>query len=386
MTVDRMEKRYQFKEDVRNNEGEWEEKWFWYRRAITDEEDVIWPKVPVEDENGDRGEPNWEKERFKCEVHNFGECPIVWVQNVPVEDDLDGDPDAYGIYDIVESIDQLLSQATRGTIANCDPTVGIASDAEFEDIKKGSGFALQVEKGASVEYLEMSGTGIERAMLLADQLEDKALMIARCVLDRRDSGGTQRTATEIERTYASMIEQADIYRGQYGELGIKSLLEMVLRVARKLDTPTMEEQSDGTHRIMRTVVKLPKRRVKDADIDPAIQSQKTPFGASKLSRVPNKKLPPQYEDRVLGEGVEIKLKWPDYFTPSLESIQLAVQAAGQARSVYNILDDRNAVEFIAPYLNVEDIDAVLERIKTQATVDASGGDVGNMINSLTAPK
>ena len=132
LTVARFEKRYQYPETVRNEDGEWEEQFFWYRRLIDEDCDIVWPKVKVESAD----EPAWENERYSRVDHNFGECPIIWIQNNPVEDAIDGDSDCHGTYDTLEEIDALLSQATRGTKANCDPTLGVSSDAEFDDIKR----------------------------------------------------------------------------------------------------------------------------------------------------------------------------------------------------------------------------------------------------------
>ena len=47
MILSSFEKRYQFKEDERDEEGKWREVWYWYRRVIDDKSDVVWPKVKV---------------------------------------------------------------------------------------------------------------------------------------------------------------------------------------------------------------------------------------------------------------------------------------------------------------------------------------------------
>ena len=294
---------------------------------------------------------------------SFGECPVIWIQNVPSDEEMDGDPDCYGIFHILQSIDTLLSQATRGTIGNCDPTIGVESDADFEQIKTGTGNALQVEKGARIHYMEMSGTGIEKAMQLADQLEQKALTVARCMLDR-NQGGPSRTVSEVEHNYSSMIEQADVYREQYGERGIKRLLEMVLRIARTMDTGQLEEQEDGSKKAVKTVITLPRRR----NVDP--QTKKV-----------------TYSDRKLGDAEQIRLKWPDYFTPSLETVAQAVAAAAQAWGA-GILDLQNVVEFIASYMGVEDVETVLARLEEAKEKNAEMfGDAANdMLNSITKSK
>ena len=351
--VKSMVKRYMFTEQVRDPEGKWEAKHFWYRRRIDAQVDIVWPKVPVGD-----GEPDWDKARKQIVTHDFGECPVVWIQNEPVEDETDGDPDCHGIYSIIMEIDQLLSQASLGTKASCDPTVAVASDAEFEEIKKGTGNAVQVEKGGSIDYMEMSGSGIDRAQKLADDLENKALTIVRCVLESK-MDSNPRTATEIERTYSGMLERADVFREQYGEMGLKPLMEMVLRIARRMTEPKIK-QINGVSTVVKTEIKLPKRRV----LDPA-------SGVEKVS------------ERKLGDAEEVDLKWPAYFTPGLESVSTAVTATAAAKAA-DLIDDRNAAEYLAPYLDIEDVDGMLEAVEERR--EANKAEMNEkFIEGATAP-
>lgn len=361
LVVEKFEKRYTYPEQVRDPEtGEWVEEWFWYRRVIDATTDTVWPKVKAEHGR----EPDWPREAFEQVVHDFGECPVVWIQNEEVDDSIDGDPDCHGIFDLIEAIDELLSQGHRGAKHNCDPTVGIASDAEFDEVNKGSGHALQVEKGGRLEYLEMSGSGIERAQKLADDLEKRALVIARTVLDDPDKSAIK-TATEIEKRYTAMLERADVFREQYGDRGLKRLLEMVLRAARKLSTTKVVGQDTDLPKIVQTVIELPKLRV---------QKDKTK--------------PATFVDRKLGSGERVDLKWPDYFTPTLDARLKGVQAAGAAYQTYKIIDERTAVEFIKEYMGIEDVEAVLEALETrraEAQAEFESKTAG-MLNGLTAPK
>lgn len=315
-----------------------EQRWFWRRRFIDDQVDCVWDKVPVTD-----SEPEWDQFRHEKVEHGFGFCPVVWILNDPTEDETRGDPDCYGVYQMIEAIDMLLSQGARGTISNCDPTLGIASDADFDDLEKGSGKALQVEKGGHVGYVEMEGAGIDRAQKLADDLEKRVQTIARCYLERNDNNAV-RTAHEVERDYSSMTERADVFREQYGECGVKRILEMALRIARLFEKAIVSEDEYGTPQIIRRTIVLPSAT-----------------------------LP--------GAGVDISLKWPDYFTPSLDTVSKAVNAAGAALATYSITDLHNAVEFVAPYLNIEDVDATVEKLEKQGP--PGGALAGPSLDQLT---
>jgi hypothetical protein len=641
----KLEKRYQYPDEVKNGDGEWETKWFWYRRVIDAETDTVWPRVPVEGNQ----EPVWTQYPSNKVTHGFGEVPAVWIQNQPVDDDIDGDPDCHGIYEQIEEIDALWSQAGRGTKANCfgcetqfvtehgvrsfdqfrhgdevvvlthegtwkrakvlsygnqtlvtvtmqrgtrgrpvavrvtrdhcwlledgedstnlqvgdrllaaprmfsefdydyasveeqaawrlgfawgdgsqagagirirlcgekrrfaarfkragchvrypawaggdasvripnaqkvlpdegvplnmlrafvrgyvdadgtvgahgsgrwkriqatgtvsiefirwafpavglyitaeapvtgsttygprsaetvrfelnenasrhgnsawrvtaidadgpvetvwclsvaddrsfvlpfgvatrncDPTLEINSNLEFEEgLRKGSENAIQVEMGGKVGYLEMNGAGIEKAVTIAEKLEEKPLTVARCVLDRNE-GGTARSPDEVEHNYSAMIDQADILREQYGELGIQRLLEKVLRAARKMMVGSIEPglrvvgQPEPNPKVVRQTIKLPKRKQ-------VIDEAEGTF---------------EYVERELGDGEQVELVWPDYFTPSSAEIAAVVDAAGKAKTMYGILDLQHAVGAVASYFHVENVAALVKKLQDDA--------------------
>jgi hypothetical protein len=339
--LDAIDKRYIYTDFLRAPDGSYVEARFWYRRLIDRQRDTVWPKVPVLDDQApepDWDDPRWERVEYE---HGFGEVPCEWIQNSPVQSEIDGDADCHGAYDKIEELDRQVSQALRGTIANCDPTVHIASDEEFSQISKGSGNAIKTEKGGSVSYLEITAAGIQAAWDAAERLERQVLEHTRCVLDL-DEGGPQRTATEIDRRYSSFLAACDELRQQYGA-AIKRLLEKLLRAARKLTQTTRKEQGeDGVVRLVRSTIVLPDKE----ETDP-----KT--GEKRLVR------------RELGKGEQVVLSWPPYFQPSLEDIQRAVAAAGMALAS-RLIDEEAAARFIAPYFGVKDVSAMLSAIRAQA--------------------
>ena len=325
----KLEKRYMFPIDERDPEtGNWVQRAYWYRREITTEKDILYKPVPVEDGEA----PEWEIER---EVnHNFGFCPAVWVQNSPVQDDIDGDPDCLGIDDLCDQIDALLSQATMGVLANCDPTLKIITDADLDGIKKGSRNAIKLPQGSSADYMEMSGAGPKAALDLADRLRSLALEVAQCVLDNPNA--TMKTATEVERSYASMLARADVFREQYGERGVKPLLEMMVKAVQSLSKP----RSVGGQ-IVRQRIELPPRMTAQED--------------GTVARTA----------RELGPGGVLNLNWGPYFAPTLEDAVKAAQSAVAAKSG-GLLDTEHAVAFVAPYFMVEDSATLTRKVKAEA--------------------
>ncbi len=322
-----IEKRYMFPVDERDPEtGAWIQRPYWYRRVIDRERDVLFVACPVSDE-----EPEWQVER---EVeHGFGFCPVVWAQNMPVQDDIDGDPDCLGVDDICDQIDALLSQANIGIIASCDPTLKIITDAELDSVKKGNRNALKLPQGSSADYMEISGAGLKQALDMAQELRKMALEVAQCVLDHANVHG--RTATEVERLYSSMLAKADILREQDGERLVKPLLEMMVAAIRILETPKAVEGA-----ILRQVVKMPAKVRRSAE---GVVEQAA---------------------RRLGDGGQLNLNWGPYFQPTLEEAIQATQAAVMAKSG-GVLDQEHAVAFSAPFFLVEDATTMAETIKSE---------------------
>lgn len=324
-----IEIRYTFTEEVRDPVTQVSEPMdFWYRRIVDTQKDTLFAKVPV----GDGSEPEWLVEK---EVeHKFGFCPVYWVQNLPVQDDIDGDPDCDGIYDIVEALDALLSQAMKGTLANCDPTVVITTKEPLSEIRKGSDNALKVPDGTA-SYMEMSGSGIQRAMEQVEVLRRFALEVAQCVLEHPDQA--KKTATEIERSFSSMLAKADVMREQYGEKGIKPMVLDMVKVARKLSEGEVDQT---TGQLVKGAINLPPRLVK------------TPEGTVSVPRK-------------IGPGGVTNLQWPHYFEPMLADVQAAVASAVAAKGAA-LVDDEHASKFVAEYFDVEDVTAMLKKVKEEA--------------------
>lgn len=332
LNVEAFEKRYMYPVDeIDEIKEQYVTNWYWYRRVIDAERDVLYEPAPV----GDGNEPQWV---VKSEiVHGLGFCPIVWVQNLPVQDDIDGDPDCLGVYEMVEAMDALLSQSHKGTVANCDPTLVLSTDAELDStMQKGTGNAIKLPSGGNAQYLEITGSGPRMSVELFREFRKLALEVAQCVLEHPDVAN--RTATEIDRVYSSMISKADVIREQYGEKGIKPLLNMVISAIR-IEEAGYKDPTNGE--IVRGKLNLPPRQ----------------------EQLPNGDV--SYVERKLGDAVGvIQVKWPKYFEPMLTDVELATRSAIAAKAG-GLLDLEHAVKYIAEHYRVEDVAAMIARIKAE---------------------
>jgi hypothetical protein len=330
--LSRLEILYQYPREILDPEsGLVREVPFWYRRLIDAQRDVVFKSIPVE-----AGLPVWEVE---SEVqHGLGECPAVWVQNTPVLDDIDGDPDCHGAFEMIHAIDMLLAQAQTGTIANADPTLVISTNADLPpDLAKGSRAPIKLPSDGRAEYLELEGVGAKSASELADLYRRRVLEVTHCVLEDGTSTGA-RTATEIERAHAAMFARADVLREQYTERGIKPLLSQMLRAARLVTEARATETG-----FVRGEILLPPKLVRD-----------------NAGRVAEKRR------REPGAGEIIRVAWPRYTEHTLEEGKLAVETAALALAS-KLVDDSAAVALVAPYFAEEDSRALLDRVRGAET-------------------
>lgn len=340
-----IEIRYMYAVEERDQDGVFIPMWYWYRRTIDETSDTVYkPALVLENE-----EPVWQVEGEPVE-HGFGFCPVVWAQNLTVQDDIDGAPDCVGIYDTIDRIDILKAQADTATVANMDPTVVISSTGTMADVAKGSNNAIKLPADGKAGYMEINAAGIAAARELAKEFKEDALEVASCVLENPDV--SSKTATEVERKYAAMTAQADILREQYGQKLVIPLLKMVIKAARLLG----EGKQDAQGNIVKQAIMLPPKATYDKD--------------GKEQGV---------EERKLGDPSKplwIQLAWPRYFEPTLFDVSIATVAAANAKTT-GLVDKEHAVRFVADLYHVDNVDEMIERIdkEQKAKTDAVGGDL-----------
>jgi len=331
--ISALELRYQYPREVRRPDGILDSEPYWYRRTIDAQQDIVYEPAPV----GEGDEPLWQVQSGGA--HNFGECPAVWIRNTPTED-IDGEPDCQGIFEAQEAIDRLISQADQGAVENADPTLGIFSDDWKQDsVKKGSRNALKAEKGAASSYIEMSGTGVETALKVADVHRRNALEVVQLVLDSEINEGTM-TATEVERRYSPMHERGDLFREQYGESGAKPLLGKIIRAVLAMRSRPAIDPTTGL-RIVPQVV-----------LPPATQPGQPPMP---------REMPPgltSFSDD------QLELSWPEWIKRGPADATAASTAIASARSA-RVIDQESAVQYIAPFFGIDDPAAALARLQQE---------------------
>lgn len=310
---------------------------FLVRRIITETEDIVFK--PAELRDGDVPQ----MEVADSVQHNLGFFPGVWIQNLPVLEEDDGDPDCQGAWQTFDTIDRLIAQANKGALLNMDPTLVLKVDPKVIElgggVRKGSDNSINTGIGGGAEYLEINGAGIQVALAIIERLKQNSLDMTSCVLvDPEVISGAAQSAKAIEYLYAPMLEKADILRSQYGDLGIVPLCEILIK---------MVEWAQG----------------QGLDVDLPLKTQKFVPGPGAH---PGARPVTQSTQHQLGSGGHVKLVWGPYFTATEQDKQLAVNtllaAAGMAAGGA-LIDEETAIKEAAHLFKVKEPQAMFKKIK-----------------------
>jgi hypothetical protein len=313
--------------------------WYLYRRIITSYEDVVYKPARLEPALGGL---DWVPEDGGIAQHNLGFFPGAWIQNRARLDDVEGDPDCYGGYQMIDTMDRIVSQINKGVLLNLDPTLVLNYDhREVEaagGIRKGSDHALVLGTSGNARYLEIGGSGTDAGMKTYQSLLDNFLRLVRCVfVDPQTISGAAQSAKAIEYIYQPMLEAADDLRAQYGELGVVRILGIMEKILRKNMGDGTEVDEQG--RQVKRVFKLPKKAVKEG-------------GQSK------------FVEQSLGPGGRIRLIWPAYFAPTETDKQSRIANAVAAKTG-GLVDQVRAVGYTSDIFAIDDVDEAVATIKSE---------------------
>lgn len=319
-----------------------------YRRLITHMDDTVYREAKLDGSN-----VPWEVQ--ECVNHDLGRFPGVWVQNKPVEENEDGEPDCHGQWQTFDTIDRLTAQMNKAVLANCDPTLALKIDrkelmAMGGTVKMGSDNAINLGGTGDAKFLEITATGVKAAADLVRQLKQNALDVSRCVLlEPEEISGAAQSAKAIEYIMSPMIEQGDDLRSQWGDMGLIPGLKIVEDMARLWHGRQITvAKPDGQSMQAITKIMLPKR----AD------------GG----------------ERKLGPGGWIRLKWGAYFAPSEQDKEVTVRTLLAAKQG-GAIDQETLVNQAATIFGVQDPAAMLERIKEEQQEEMErlmGGAIPNI--------
>ena len=296
----------------------------WFKREISAEADIMYDNPEYK-----KGEaPSFKVER-KVSLP-FRDCPVVWFHNIPLRGEFDGLPDYHLSKSLFRKIDTILSQVSKGTAYNVDPTVHIATDRQVDKLVTGSFDSIKTEANGKVNLLELRGDGIRTAMDVCEKYEQKAQLLSRCVIVAPETNDRDRvTATEIGRRDMAMFARASRLRGSYGK-GLQRLFRLLCQSAFDFQKGSIVEDEDGQVLTVRQVIEAPEG-----------------FEAMPASDRPN-----------------FTLRWGRYYQPSPAELKLIIEALAMARSA-KLLDLETCIEMLSQYIAYKDPEELMKILEEE---------------------
>lgn len=343
---------YLYEEDRWNDiKRAWERTWFWYRRDWTPEADIVYQPALYDPKR----DPFWVVDDLRTVQHGDGETHFHWCQNLPTEE-IDGLPDYDGLYETFDVIDVLYSVISRGAVLNLDPTLVLQIDPDIaarSGVKKGSDNALTVGTDGDAKYLELAGTSIDVGIRLFESKRRSALEVAQCIVpDPADIAANGVSSVTIKTLFGQMIGKCDILREQYGSVMTRVLDQIVRVAANKVGSTTMVANPDtGAEEEVEAVLDYPPRVETTAVLD----DDGNQTGEDDVKLIP----------REPGDAGECDLRWPPYFSSTVDDISKAATALQAATVGKPFLTQQTATEYLSGMMNQEP-DAEWRRL--QATI------------------
>ena len=206
------------------------QKWYWYRRVITTERDIVYQEIPVVPGIA----PEWIEDSEKTVEHKLGFCPVVWVRTFgDCADPIDGKPliDP-ALYSLLDAVSFVVSQRQRAVEYGLDPQPyrkGVPV-GERDELKKHPGLVWDLPETAEVGFLEVNGKGAETASKHLEDLKDAFRQAVGVVISNPEINMQDISGTALQLLYAPLISLASDLRVDLGDDAYVSLLGMALRV------------------------------------------------------------------------------------------------------------------------------------------------------------
>lgn len=374
-----LEIRYDYSRSEQNARGEFEDRWYWYRRVITSSQDVTFLPAPCTE---DGSEPLWTPDPAATFALEF--LPVVWTKNAPDCDyagDDDGVPLAIGLVDEIEALDFASSQRHRNAQYNAEPqTVAIgvkreaieggqgrtssgtteaerakmfhagmnqpgirrgflqrAADAVRSAFRKAPGEVWTIaDPQGDIKMLESSGAGGRLLQDDADSIRQMILEALEVVMADPEKLGTgDLSAKALTLMHAPMLAMCDGMRETWGLDGLVPIVHVLLRLI-------------ATQAALRGVVRIPGAR----RVGTILRARC--FGPT-------------------GSWIDppIELQWGPYFKPSATEIQASIAAARSATGDQPVLSRKTAIEKVLPFV-VDNADAEIAEIEREADASRAG--------------
>lgn len=342
-------------DDWDDRKRKWVRNLYWQRRDWLPNADLTF-KPALFDRNAD---PHWEIDESRSVQHDDGLCHLVWTQNLPNSEDIDGFADYDGQLENMDKLDELVSVIMRGATLNLDPTVVLGVDPDLlnrRGISKGSDNALVVGTGGTASYMELNGASLVAGNALVKDRKASILDACQCVvLDPATLAAQGVSSVALRLVFSPMTAKSDVHRTQYGS-AIKRVSEYMVAVARqKTRTKVFGADAQGNLVEHEQEIRLPPRVEEQPVVDP-ITEEVLGTKTVRIARDP-------------GEATEIDVAWSDYFKPTPADRQTETTTLSTATGGKKVISQRTAVEKVSATYEVDPTEELV-RIRQEEAQDA----------------
>ena len=205
---------------------------YWFQREWNENAELWY--LPQTLENAAEG-MSPKLDEVRSVTHNLGFVPMVWIQNMPNGDEIDGDCTFEAAISTVAEMDYQLSQAGRGLKYASDPTLLIKEPAfgQGGEIVRSAAEAIVVSKDGDAKLLEISGNASAAVMDYVRILRATALESIHGNRANADKLSGVQSGRALEMMNQGLVWLADRLRVTYGQHGLLSLISLVCKASAK---------------------------------------------------------------------------------------------------------------------------------------------------------
>ena len=290
----------------------------WFKLELSQQDDILFdnPKFVAD------AEPAFQVESRN--EHQLGFVQGEWFRTTENKHNPDGASIAEDLFDFIDSLNYNISQTDKAVAYGQDPQLVINKlDAvEVEDLIKSSASGWNMGRDGDAKYLEIDGSGVQRAHENKTSMLKDVQDVARItILDPEKIVGSAQSGKAMEVLHGPMIELINELRPGV-EKGLINLYQKMLAAL-------------------------------------VIYNQR---GATLVIN-----MPPQFAPKSL----DIKLSWPEIFPKTMQDLRDKVGVGVQAANA-NLVSRESILRWIAKDFDVEDIELEIQKINTQKEFNTFG--------------
>ena len=220
---------------------------FWFMRQWDENEETFY--VPWKVMRDDKEQPHIPQRDDKRSVrHGLGFVPMVWIRNLEgSESDVDGRCTFVSGIRMAVEMDYNASRANRALKFNSDPLLMLKSrnPNQIKDIIRSDGNAIIVGAEGDAKLLEISGDAARAVIDVNNELREQLMTAIHGTRADPDKLATSNSSVAQRMLYLPSVQLSSQLRMQYGEIGLVTLLKMMMKIAAKMPIYVLGKVATG---------------------------------------------------------------------------------------------------------------------------------------------